>query len=86
MRFCAITSPSHKIKFHIYFSLTHDLIAHGLSVVQINSAQVVMFSENHNFSTAHFFFQGTCICDEQKFSAAVWIPRCTIAQVSWSPA
>ena len=59
MRFCAITGPLHKVNFHIYFSLAHDLIAHGLIVAQINSTQVVMFLEKAQFfSRTNFFFQG----------------------------
>ena len=47
-------------KFHIYFSLVQDLIAHGLIVTQINSAQVVMFLVKAQFfSHTNFFFQGS---------------------------
>ena len=58
MRYCAITSPSHKMH-STYFFLAHDFIAHGLIVAQINSTQVVMFLEKAQFfSRTNFFFQG----------------------------
>ena len=51
--------PIAQNKFHIYFSLAHDLVVHGLIVAQINSAQVVMSLEKEQFFyRTNFFFQG----------------------------
>ena len=41
--------PIAQNKFHIYFALAHDLIAHGVIVAQIISTQVVMFLEKAQF-------------------------------------